>query len=66
MNKRPPEKKICPVCGRQFIDKHIWDTDIDYCNLICAEYATAEKTGREPRIKNTNFYKKTDPANFHN
>lgn len=66
MDKRPPEKKICPVCGREFIDKHIWNTDIDFCNLICAEYAAAEKTGREPRIIYKNFYKKTEGQKLSN
>ena len=43
---RQPEEKTCPVCGRRFIDKHIWDTDLTYCNLYCALTAKARSEGQ--------------------
>ena len=43
-----PERKVCQVCGREFLDKHIWDTTKEYCCLLCADYAESQKTGRKP------------------
>lgn len=38
------EKKTCPVCGRTFIDRHIWGTEKKYCNLLCAKYAAGDRS----------------------
>jgi len=43
-----PERKVCSVCGRPFIDKHIWDTTTEYCCLLCADYAKAKEKGYIP------------------
>jgi len=45
------EKKTCPICGRTFIDRHIWGTEKKYCNLLCAKYAAGDRSVSLEQLK---------------